>query len=52
MIKALGAVVPALASRPVYYAGSKHLVEILTLLVPGIDLVRLVLLFAPKKFLT
>jgi proteasome activator subunit 4 len=38
VIKALGAVVPALASRSVYYGGGKHLVSILQLLVPGIDL--------------
>lgn len=39
IIKALGAVVPSLASREVYYGGAKHLVNIMHLLVPGIDLV-------------
>lgn len=39
MIKALGAVAPALVCREVYYPGAKHLVPILQLLVPGIDLV-------------
>ncbi|KAF7437108.1 hypothetical protein PC9H_003942 [Pleurotus ostreatus] len=38
IIKALGAVVPSLASRQVYYGGAKHLVNIMHLLVPGIDL--------------
>ena len=40
MIKALGAVAPALVSREVYYPGAKYLVPILQLLIPGIDLVR------------
>lgn len=39
MIKALGAIAPALVSRDVYYPGAKHLVPILQLLIPGIDLV-------------
>ncbi|KAF8898398.1 hypothetical protein BD779DRAFT_1607219 [Infundibulicybe gibba] len=38
VIKALGAVAPAIVSRGVYYPGAKHLVEILHLLIPGIDL--------------
>ncbi|KAF5377624.1 hypothetical protein D9615_005155 [Tricholomella constricta] len=38
VIKALGAVAPAIVSRQVYYAGAKHLVPILQLLIPGIDL--------------
>ncbi|KAL0950828.1 hypothetical protein HGRIS_007590 [Hohenbuehelia grisea] len=38
VIKALGAVVPALVSREVYYPGAKNLVPILNLLIPGIDL--------------
>ncbi|RXW16590.1 hypothetical protein EST38_g9267 [Candolleomyces aberdarensis] len=38
VIKALGAVAPAIVSRDVYYAGAKHLVPILQLLIPGIDL--------------
>ncbi|KAJ7169566.1 hypothetical protein C8R46DRAFT_1162360 [Mycena filopes] len=38
VIKALGAVAPALVSRKVYYPGAKHLVPILQLLIPGIDL--------------
>ncbi|KAG8927367.1 hypothetical protein FRC02_008250 [Tulasnella sp. 418] len=38
VIKALGAVALALVSRDVYYAGSKHLLNILELLLPGIDL--------------
>ena len=39
VIKALGAVAPAIVSRDVYYAGAKHLIPILQLLIPGIDLV-------------
>ncbi|KAJ7655130.1 hypothetical protein DFH06DRAFT_491600 [Mycena polygramma] len=38
VIKALGAVAPAIVSRRVYYPGAKHLVPILQLLIPGIDL--------------
>ncbi|KAG6902315.1 hypothetical protein C0995_001694 [Termitomyces sp. Mi166 len=38
VIKALGAVAPAIVSRNVYYPGAKHLVPILQLLIPGIDL--------------
>ncbi|KNZ79712.1 Proteasome activator complex subunit 4 [Termitomyces sp. J132] len=38
VIKALGAVAPAIISRNVYYPGAKHLVPILQLLIPGIDL--------------
>ncbi|KAF9568562.1 hypothetical protein CPC08DRAFT_679680 [Agrocybe pediades] len=38
VIKALGAVAPAIVSRDVYYAGAKYLVPILELLIPGIDL--------------
>ncbi|KAK2462050.1 hypothetical protein APHAL10511_006513 [Amanita phalloides] len=38
VIKALGAVAPALVSREVYYSGAKYLVPILQLLIPGIDL--------------
>ncbi|XP_006454756.1 hypothetical protein AGABI2DRAFT_215246, partial [Agaricus bisporus var. bisporus H97] len=38
VIKALGAVAPAIVSRQVYYGGAKHLVPILELLIPGIDL--------------
>jgi proteasome activator subunit 4 len=38
VIKALGAVAPALVSRDVYYPGAKYLVPILQLLIPGIDL--------------
>ncbi|KAF4606976.1 hypothetical protein EYR38_001031 [Pleurotus pulmonarius] len=38
IIKALGAVVPSLVSRQVYYGGAKHLINIMHLLVPGIDL--------------
>ncbi|KAF9014988.1 hypothetical protein BDQ17DRAFT_1418116 [Cyathus striatus] len=38
VIKALGAVAPAIVSRDVYYGGAKHLVPILQLLIPGIDL--------------
>ncbi|KAG6837040.1 hypothetical protein H0H93_015903 [Arthromyces matolae] len=38
VIKALGAVTPAIVSRQVYYPGAKHLVPILQLLIPGIDL--------------
>lgn len=39
MIKALGAVALAIVSRDVYYGGAKHLLDILELLVPGIDMV-------------
>lgn len=38
-MKALGAIVPSIVSRQVYYPGAKHLVPVLQLLVPGIDLV-------------
>lgn len=38
VIKALGAIAPAIVSRSVYYGGAKHLVPILQLLIPGIDL--------------
>ncbi|CDO70270.1 hypothetical protein BN946_scf184942.g70 [Trametes cinnabarina] len=38
VIKALGAVAPAMVCRHVYYAGAKHLIPILDLLLPGIDL--------------
>lgn len=38
VIKALGAIAPALVCRDVYYPGAKHLVPILQLLIPGIDL--------------
>jgi len=41
VIKALGAVAPAIVSREVYYPGAKHLIPILQLLIPGIDLVCL-----------
>ncbi|KZP32253.1 hypothetical protein FIBSPDRAFT_907345 [Athelia psychrophila] len=38
VIKALGAVAPTIVSRDVYYPGAKHLIQVLQLLVPGIDL--------------
>ncbi|KAI0034951.1 hypothetical protein K488DRAFT_76958 [Vararia minispora EC-137] len=38
VIRALGAVAPALVSREIYAAGAKHLLPILQLLIPGIDL--------------
>lgn len=38
VIKALGAIAPALVSRQVFAPGAKHLVPILQLLIPGIDL--------------
>ncbi|KAI0757264.1 hypothetical protein C8Q80DRAFT_1132754 [Daedaleopsis nitida] len=38
VIKALGAVAPAMVCRDVYYHGAKHLFPILELLLPGIDL--------------
>ncbi|THH19718.1 hypothetical protein EW146_g1513 [Bondarzewia mesenterica] len=38
VIKALGAVAPAMVSREIYYSGARHLVPILQLLIPGIDL--------------
>ncbi|TBU39582.1 hypothetical protein BD309DRAFT_1022044 [Dichomitus squalens] len=38
VIKALGAVAPAMVCRDVYYPGAKHLLPILELLLPGIDL--------------
>jgi len=40
VIKSLGAVASSMVCRDVYYPGAKHLVEILQLLIPGIDLVR------------
>lgn len=40
VIKALGAVALGIVARDVYYGGAKHLVQILELLLPGIDLVR------------
>ena len=40
VIKALGAVAPAMVCRDIYYHGAKHLFPILDLLLPGIDLVR------------
>ena len=39
VIKALGAISVALVSRDLYYPGAKHLLPILELLLPGIDLV-------------
>ncbi|KAF5337122.1 hypothetical protein D9611_003196 [Ephemerocybe angulata] len=38
VIKALGSIAPAIVSRHVYYGGAKHLVPLLQLLIPGIDL--------------
>ncbi|KAJ7102239.1 hypothetical protein B0H15DRAFT_813790 [Mycena belliarum] len=38
VIKALAAVAPTLVSRNVYYPGAKHIVPVLQLLIPGIDL--------------
>ncbi|EIN13624.1 hypothetical protein PUNSTDRAFT_94808 [Punctularia strigosozonata HHB-11173 SS5] len=38
VIKALGAIAPSLVCRDVFYPGAKHLIPILQLLVPGIDL--------------
>ncbi|KAG6845633.1 hypothetical protein H0H87_005840 [Tephrocybe sp. NHM501043] len=38
VIKGLNAIAPAIVSRDVYYPGAKHLVAILQLLIPGIDL--------------
>ncbi|RPD81724.1 hypothetical protein L226DRAFT_527984 [Lentinus tigrinus ALCF2SS1-7] len=38
VIKALGAVAPAMVCRDIYYHGAKHLFPILELLLPGIDL--------------
>lgn len=37
VIKALGAVALGIVSRDVYYGGAKHLVQVLELLLPGID---------------
>lgn len=48
VIKALGAIAPAIVSREVYYPGAKHLVPILELLLPGIDLVFLLSFGAEK----
>ena len=39
IIKALGAIAPAIVCRDVYYPGAKFLVPLLQLLIPGIDLV-------------
>lgn len=47
MIKALGAVALALVSRNTYYPGAKHLVPILQLLIPGIDLVCVLMIIQP-----
>jgi len=41
VIKALSAVAPAIVCRDIYYAGAKHLVPLLQLLIPGIDLVSI-----------
>jgi hypothetical protein len=41
VIQALANVAPAIVCRDVYYAGAKHLVPLLQLLIPGIDLVSL-----------
>ncbi|PSR73164.1 hypothetical protein PHLCEN_2v10976 [Hermanssonia centrifuga] len=38
VIKALGAVAPAMVCRHIYYPGAKHLLPIMELLLPGIDL--------------
>ncbi|KAG1755021.1 uncharacterized protein EDB91DRAFT_1096855 [Suillus paluster] len=38
VIKALSSIVPAIVSRDIYYPGAKHLITILQLLIPGIDL--------------
>ncbi|KAL1720654.1 hypothetical protein EV715DRAFT_249853, partial [Schizophyllum commune] len=38
IIKALGAIAPAIVCRDVYYPGAKFLVPLLQLLIPGIDL--------------
>nr|GAT49743.1 membrane protein [Mycena chlorophos] len=38
VIKALGAIAPAIVSRKVYFPGAKHLVPLLQLLIPAIDL--------------
>ncbi|THV06091.1 hypothetical protein K435DRAFT_44420 [Dendrothele bispora CBS 962.96] len=38
VIKALSSIAPAIVSRQNHYPGAKHLVEILELLIPGIDL--------------
>ena len=43
VIKALGAVAPAIVCRHIYYPGAKHLLPILELLLPAIDLVRILL---------
>ena len=40
---------PAIVSRDVYYPGAKHLVPILQLLIPGIDLVRCFFTLADRK---
>jgi len=47
VIKALGAIAPAIVSRSIYYPGAKHLVALLQLLIPGIDLASS--LVFPKK---
>ncbi|KAH9947692.1 hypothetical protein B0H21DRAFT_737636 [Amylocystis lapponica] len=38
VIKALGAIAPAMVCRGVYYSGAKYIIPILDLLLPGIDL--------------
>ncbi|KAK7694364.1 hypothetical protein QCA50_001550 [Cerrena zonata] len=51
-IKALGAIAPAIVCRDVYYAGAKHLLPILELLLPGIDLNDPYKTFCTTSFLT
>lgn len=41
IIKALGAIGMSMVGRDVYYPGAKHLVPVLELLIPGVDLVRI-----------
>jgi proteasome activator subunit 4 len=41
IIKGIGAVSTCMTSRSLYYPGAKHIAPILELLIPGIDLVRI-----------
>jgi proteasome activator subunit 4 len=43
IINGLGAVSMGMTSRDMYYPGAKHIMPILELLIPGIDLVSLIL---------
>ncbi|KAG1716353.1 hypothetical protein ID866_837 [Astraeus odoratus] len=52
VIRALCAIAPAIYSREVYYPGAKHLITILQLLIPGIDLNDPVKTYCTTAFLS